>query len=381
MIELHGIAWNHTRGFLPVVATAQRFEERHPDVRITWEKRSLQAFADASMEALAREYDLIIMDHPHTALSARAGLLLPLEPLLDTAFLADQATHSVGQSHQSYTFDGQQWTLATDAAAPIATWRPDLIAQHGLSLPQSWEDLLALAEDGFVTACLYPIDSLMHLLMFCDALGHPAFASDAELAPDDILSEALGRLLDLAARVDPACFHRNPIHTAEYMSTSNEPAATYCPFAYGYSNYSRPGYARFSLQAGPLVSFRGRPLRSVLGGAGMAISSHSRHPETAAAYAVFTAAPETQSGIYFNAGGQPGHRTAWTSPTVNAQCDNFFLITLSTLDRALMRPKYPGYMQFQDLATPVVHDCLTGECDRPSTVSALQSLYRQSLLV
>jgi multiple sugar transport system substrate-binding protein len=35
MIHLKGIAWNHTRGFVSVVATAQRFEELHPGVSIS----------------------------------------------------------------------------------------------------------------------------------------------------------------------------------------------------------------------------------------------------------------------------------------------------------------------------------------------------------
>jgi multiple sugar transport system substrate-binding protein len=77
MIELRGIAWNHSRGFTSVVATGQRFEELCPEVRVTWEKRSLQAFADASMEDLVARYDLIVMDHPHTALAATDNLLLP----------------------------------------------------------------------------------------------------------------------------------------------------------------------------------------------------------------------------------------------------------------------------------------------------------------
>ena len=40
MIELRGITWNHTRGYLPMAATAQRFSEMHPGVSIHWEKRS-----------------------------------------------------------------------------------------------------------------------------------------------------------------------------------------------------------------------------------------------------------------------------------------------------------------------------------------------------
>ena len=32
--RLTGITWNHTRGYLPLVATAQRFSEMHPEVEI-----------------------------------------------------------------------------------------------------------------------------------------------------------------------------------------------------------------------------------------------------------------------------------------------------------------------------------------------------------
>jgi multiple sugar transport system substrate-binding protein len=57
-IQLRGITWNHTRGYLPMVATAQRFAETHPGVEIIWEKRSLQAFADRDITELAQQYDL-----------------------------------------------------------------------------------------------------------------------------------------------------------------------------------------------------------------------------------------------------------------------------------------------------------------------------------
>jgi multiple sugar transport system substrate-binding protein len=62
MKKLKGITWNHTRGLLPMVATAQRFSELNPDVEISWEKRSLQDFADSSIEALAKKFDLLVID-------------------------------------------------------------------------------------------------------------------------------------------------------------------------------------------------------------------------------------------------------------------------------------------------------------------------------
>jgi multiple sugar transport system substrate-binding protein len=362
MIELRGIAWNHTRGFTSVVATAQRFEELHPEVRITWEKRSLQAFADASMEDLAGRYDLIVMDHPHTALAATAKLLLPLDEWLSDSFLADQAAHSVGASHESYRFDGHQWTLATDAAAPIATWRPDLVEKYGLSLPRTWSDVLALAREGFVTVSAFPIDVLMHTYMFTQAAGHAPFSTGEGIGPTEVVAGALEELKRLVALCDPVCLERNPIRTAEWMSSvDDDPRAAFCPFAYGYSNYSRPGYARHLLKAGGLVTHDGKRLRSTLGGAGVAASARTKHPQVSADYAMFTALPEIQRGIYFEAGGQPGHRSAWMDPVVNAASRDFFQDTLPTLDEALCRPKVHGYMDFQDAATPVAHAAVAGK--------------------
>jgi multiple sugar transport system substrate-binding protein len=379
MTVLKGIAWNHTRGFVSVVACAQRFEEIHPDVTIVWEKRSLQAFADASMADLANAYDLIVMDHPHTALAATEGLLLPYEDWLSAGFLADQAANSVGGSHGSYRFGGKQWTLATDAATPIATWRPDLMEQHQLELPQTWEDVLDLAKRGFVTVSAFPIDMLMHSYTFCEALGEPPFQTDSGIASEETLAAALAELRKLASLCDPACLDRNPIRTAEWMSRTDDKRAAYCPFAYGYSNYSRPRYAPYLLKAGGLVSINGKRLRSTLGGAGVAVSSKTKHPRACMDFAAFTASEETQKGLYFQSGGQPGHRAAWTDDAVNAACHDFFRDTLQTLDESLLRPQFPGYMEFQDSATPVAHDCVKGTLSPADAAKEINRLYRVSL--
>jgi len=377
MTNLRGIAWNHTRGFVSVVATAQRFEELHPEVSIQWEKRSLQAFADASMAELADRFDLIIMDHPHTALAATEGLLLPYEGWLPAEFLSDQAANSVGGSHESYRFAGKQWTLATDAATPIATWRPDLMKQNGLAQPQTWDEVLALARGGFVTVSAFPIDVLMNTYMFCEALGETPFTIDGELASHEVLAGALEELQKLVALCDPACLTRNPIRTAEWMAETSDARAAYCPFAYGYSNYSRPGYAKHLLKAGGLVSFNGRRLRSTLGGAGIAVSSKTEHPRACMDYAEFTASPDIQKGLYFQAGGQPGHRGAWVDDAVNAASSNFFRDTLQTLDESLLRGKFPGYMTFQDQGTPLAHDCVAGKTQPAEAAREINRIYRQ----
>ena len=78
-ITLTGITWNHTRGYLPMVATAQRFSELHPDIEIVWHKRSLQEFADYPIERLVERFDLLVIDHPFAGQAAAQNVLLPLD--------------------------------------------------------------------------------------------------------------------------------------------------------------------------------------------------------------------------------------------------------------------------------------------------------------
>ena len=82
-----------------------------------------------SRPRLAVGYDLSVLVQPWIGGCGAAGALLPPNDYLDAAFLNDQARNSVGKSHNSYSFEGQQWALAVDAASQVAAYRPDLLAK------------------------------------------------------------------------------------------------------------------------------------------------------------------------------------------------------------------------------------------------------------
>jgi multiple sugar transport system substrate-binding protein len=376
-IKLTGITWNHTRGYLPLVATAQRFGELHPDVTIEWHRRSLQEFADAPIERLAEHFDLLIIDHPFAGYAAAHPALLPLDEHLPAAFLSDQAANGVGASHASYAYGGRQWALAIDAATPVSAYRPDLLERYEARLPETWEELLALACRHLVALPAIPLDSLMNFYMLCIGVGEQPFASAEQVVSPEVGITALDLLRELVGLCAPACLERNPIATYETLVGGDDQA--YCPFAYGYSNYARPEYTTRPLRFGGLVRLNGRPLRSTLGGTGLAISARCRDIGPALEYAQFVASPDCQRGMYAISGGQPGHRQAWLDPALNRACGNFFLDTLPTLDDAYVRPRYPGYIAFQDRAGPVVHRYLREGGDARAAVAELDGLYRQSL--
>lgn len=354
MIALKGITWNHTRGYVPMAATAQRFCELHPDVEIRWEKRSLQQFADAPVEKLAGDFDLLVIDHPFIGYAAEHEVLAPLDELLPAEFLEDQARNSTGLSHESYRYCERQWALAVDAATPVSGWRRDLLERAGASPPETWSELMALARRGLAIVPGLAIDSLMHFYMLCVACGEEPFAADGEIVSRQTGTRALILLRELLSACGPECLERNPPQTWDLLAHGDK--AAYCPFAYGYSNYARPGYAAHPLEFGGLVSLDGGTrCRSTLGGAGLAVSAGCRHKTESAAYARFVASAACQRTLYFQSGGQPGHRSAWTDAEVNRASNNFFRNTLQTLDEAYLRPRFSGYLRFQDEAALVVH--------------------------
>ncbi|WP_207901459.1 ABC transporter substrate-binding protein [Acidipila rosea] len=375
-VELHGITWKHTRGLVPMQATTQRFEELYPNVRISWQTRSLQSFADEPLDVLAQKYDLLVIDHPSTGIAAKGGILLPLDEILPSDFLKDQAENSVGASHQSYINEGHLWAVAIDAATPVSLCRPELLRQAG-GAPRTWEDLLDLARQGVVALPGLAIDSLMNFYMLCLALGEAPFSVEGQVTAAPVSSEAMRLLRELLLACGPEWYEANPIKVWNRLAA--EDGWAYCPFAYGYSNYSRRGYADHIVEAGELIRMNGAPLRSTLGGAGLAISAHCAHRDTATAYAQFVASGQCQRTLYFDSGGQPGHRTAWLDQEVNRRSNGFFERTLPVLDRAWLRPRFDGYLQFQQQASELLHHYLIAGGEERDVADEMNRMLRQAL--
>jgi len=373
---LKGNSWGHSRGITPLLAAGQRWSELHPGVEVQWDKRSLQQFADYPIEALTEEYDLLIIDHPWVGRAAALGCVLPLDKYLSPEYLKDQAENSVGYSHHSYNYEGHQWALAIDAATPAASCRKDLLEAARVRVPETWEEVLELARMGKVAVPGIPIDLLMNFYMFCIAHGSRPFQDTGRVVDEEVGVRALRTMKELYSLVDPSFFACNPIAVAERMTTTDE--YWYCPFAYGYSNYAREGYARRRLEYADLVSMGGGRLRSTIGGTGLAVSAASRHPELALDFLRMVMAPAFQASFYVEHGGQPGHRKAWLSEKANRLTHNFFYTLLPVMERGYMRPRYSGYLYFQDHAGQPVQDYLRGVANESKALTAMNLLYRES---
>ena len=375
-IQLNGITWSHSRGYTSITAVSQRFCELNPGVSIEWEKRSLQEFADAPIENLAKAYDLLIIDHPWAGFAAATGILLPLNEYLPAAYLADQETNSVGKSHLSYNFNGFQSALAIDAATPVAVYRPDYFADQGAVLPTDFEDVVELAKTGCVAFAGIPLNLLMDFYMYCATTTSSFFEDDDNIVDRAVGIEVLENMRRLACLCRPEIFGWDPIQVHEALAADS--GLYYCPYAYGYTNYSRRGYCDHLLKAGDLVNYKGNMLKSVLGGTGLAVSSLCENRDMAVKFAQYAASPLIQTTLYTENGGQPGHRKAWLDEENNRMTLDFFKDTLKTLDNSYLRPRYNGYLYFQDHAGDYVRDYVMNGGNAGNVLDQLNALYRKS---
>ena len=376
-IILKGITWGHSRGITPLLAYAQRFAELHPKVEVQWTKRTLQEFADFPIENLTRDYDLLIIDHPWVGCAAATDCVLPLDKYLSNTYLEDQAKNSVGGSHQSYYYKNHQWALAIDAATPVASYRADLMEKQGVAVPGTWEELLTLARKGKVAVPAIPIDLLMNFYTFCLAHGKEPFQTEEEVIDKETGLQALDTMKELYSLVDKRMFGYNPIAVAEIMS--KEDNFWYCPFAYGYSNYARSGYAKHRLHYTDVVSFNGEKLRTTVGGTGLAVSAFSKQKEWALRFAREIVSPECQRTFYVQHGGQPGHLAAWKDDEANRLCNNYFINVLPAMQRGYIRPRYNGYLHFQDEGGNPIRRYLWHGGQPVKLLEELNNIYRHSI--
>ncbi len=368
---LRGMTWNHERGLRPLVEASKLFLEK-TGVEITWDARSLSDFELFPLEELAETYDLIMIDHPHIGVAHGKNLLTPLETLLSPEFLAEQKTGEVGQSYDSYTYQGHQYALPVDAATQVSAFRPDLLKKP---LPKTWEEVFALNTGKNIAIPFVPVHAYSSFFTLCSHFQTEKFWSNEADLSLEVGEKALDLLIGLLAIAHPDSKDLDPILLLDAMMTKDE--IHYAPLIYGYSNYARQGFGANLIEFAdmPKENLEKAPYGSMIGGVGLAISSACKDLGSAVKFVEMVATPQFQKQEFFDGGGQPGHIQAWTDPRVNEINHNFYKNTLETMRLGSLRPRFEGYIDFQGKAGALIRDfVLEGTGNKRAFIEELNTL-------
>ena len=361
------VAWDDPRCIQPLQAAAEVWSARTGD-KVQIAKRPLTAFNDQPLIELSPHCDVMIVDYPHIAQALNEKAIVPLAILAGEDEMRQVADRAVGKAQESFVVNGVTVAFASDAACHVSAFRPAQLQKLGIEAPTTWEQVFDLQKfrPASVAFALHHTDAISCLLSLADGEG-AAPDGGSFLFPDRSAAIRACKLLScLSENVESDCWSFTP--QALFHYALSKPDIAYIPFTFGYAGRTKPEHGGWRF--GSLPSGSG----SLLGGAGMAVSSMSERKESAVRFASWYCCDEGQLLAGRN-GGQPAGLAAWEDPVANSAADDFFFRTRVTQEAAFVRPLAHWWPTFQTKAGMVLVNCLRNKIPAPSIVDELEMLY------
>lgn len=362
-----GLTWDHPRGYDALAEAARRANAERRFPLVVWEKQPLEGFESAPISELAARHDLIVLDHPHIGEAMAEDCLIPLEDLYSGGLLEIWEAQSVGPSLASYRWEEKTYAIPLDVATQAMARRADRIADA----PDTWEGVEALAAEQPVALSLGGPHAFLNLISMAAGEGH--VVGGDEMLPDDAALSALARLGRLARAAPQGTGTLNPIGLLEAMARGDSIALI--PLVFGYVTYSCPGYAPCKVSFSDTICAEGAK-GGVLGGTGVGFSRRADPSPELLEHIAWLIREDTQTDFLPQFGGQPSARAAWESATVNEACGNFFAATRATAEKALLRPRFDGYIAFQSKASTLLREAFAESRREEKTLENLRGLWR-----
>ncbi|GAA4489220.1 extracellular solute-binding protein [Actinoallomurus oryzae] len=372
MTDYRGLTWDHPRGTVALNTAAGRFSrEAHGDT-LAWDGQPLEGFESHPIGDLCARYDLVVLDHPHLGDALAADALRPLDDLFPGDVLDEWRASAVGASAASYTARGRLWAAPLDAATQVSACHRESVPEP----PRTWDEALRTARRVPFALSLAGPHALLTFFSLCQGLGEAARTTgDGPLVSRATGVAALEMMRDAFAHCDPATARLNPIALLELLARGS---LAYCPFVYGYVNYAAaPGNPVRFADVPRLTP--GGPLGSTLGGTGLAVSRRAEVSDALKRHIAWLMSADAQRRFLPRHEGQPARREAWTDPEVDGSGGGFYSGTLATTEAAWVRPRHPGYTEFQTSASALIRESLEAGRAAAAAYDELEKAHRAAV--
>ncbi|WP_328428522.1 ABC transporter substrate-binding protein [Streptomyces sp. NBC_00443] len=355
----------------------------HPDEKVT-----LVELPDSADETHAQmttdlrggdrsRFDVLNIDVSWTSEFAAQGWIRPLArdrfplgsflpPVVDTA-----------------TYDGQLYAVPYVTNAGLLLYRKDILAKEGVDPPRTWAELERAAKS---IAPKYGLDGYAGQFLPYEGLtvnaAEAVYSAGGSILGDEgervtVNSTAARDGIDFLARGIREGWI--PERALTYKEEESKQAfqdgrllfLRNWPYAYvGASAKGSPVSGRIG--AVPLPGPDG-PGTSVLGGSNLAVSSHARHPDSAARLIAYLTSERVQRQVLTRGALPPVRADLYEDPGLVREFP--YLPTLrQSVQTAAPRPKSPRYDQVSLVVQAVVHDAMTG---RETPEAAVRRLARE----
>ncbi|WP_432878969.1 hypothetical protein ACQPYH_32035 [Kribbella sp. CA-245084] len=358
-VRLRGLTWDHPRGYRPLA------EYSCPGVEVEWDRQLLSGFESTPLMELAERYDLLVIDHPGLGAAIEAGAVLPVEDVFSAEDLAVWQSRAVQPTWESYQVDGHGWALPLDAATQACLYRPDRLGP-----PTTWSEVLELSS---VVLCVAgPHAGLMLLGMAGDRTGEHLLDRRRAVEALEVLRAVWSRSEQAFADLDPIGIHE----LLAVAGRGREPAC--CPLVYSYAYYGRttPDRVALAWSAAPRLRADDAVGNGTLGGTGLAVTPRAYSKVLAVTkYVRGLLDVRTQLELVSAVGGQSATAAVWESEAVDRAWNGHYSATLGTLRTSYVRPRFDGWIGFQDELSERVRELLDSDDDPARAVDRIEEDY------
>lgn len=364
-----GLTWDHPRG-TDALREAARLARERGEIDISWEAQPLEGFEARPIAALAAQYDLIVMDHPHLGDARADDCLKPLEPLFGD-LLEHWRSDTVGASFDSYGDRDGQWALPLDAATQVM-----IRGAHIDAAPQTLAELFSASASLRIVPCYAGPHAALMFMALCAGIGTPCSTVRSERFADPSAAlEALEIMARLGRPMDPQHWDMNPIDMHEAVAAGD---VDICPWVYGYAPYGRPGPGQ--VRSSDVVRLRPDGLLgSTLGGTGLGVTKNATITPALVNHIKWLMSMESQRGLIPAHSGQPSSRSAWSDENINQAVGGFYNDTRRTTDAAWVRPQWPGYPAFQATLSDIIRTGLRNRDTAPNIYAHWEAAYQSAI--
>jgi len=358
----------------PVPGLLREFEGAHPGVRVKgealpWTSDDQHQLYVINLEGRSPGFDVMMLDCIWVPEFARAGWLVDLTAQLTPDELAPYFASAVTAG----TYEDRVWALPWNMNVGLLYYRSDLLARYGLRPPQTYEELIAAvgrirdaernpALEGYLWQGKQYEGLVVNVLEALWANGTGLFGEDGAVLPDP------------ARAADALRFLRRLIETnvSPAWTTAADEELSRRAFGDGHAIFLRNWPYAMDLFEAPgsavrgKVAFvslpgraRGAPGVGSTGGAHLAVSRRSRHPELAVALVRHLTSRPAQRAIALGAALSPTRRDLYRdAELVRARPGMPRLDELMVAGRP--RPVTPAYLLVSSTVQPEFSAALVG---------------------
>ena len=369
---IKGVAFDHPRIMKPLQASAAAFMSRFPDTRIEWVKNSLAEFEETSLCQNSERYDIFAFDHPLIGDSVVDGCILDLEEIRP-GLIQDLRFRSMGLSLDSYVYGNSLFGVPFDGASQNSAWvRSSFIERKPPTNLGELSSFVSQHGESSVALPLSPAHSSSTFLTIAASSGEIAEKESFLMEPARLMKayEIFSAIVKLS---DPQSVFHDPISLLNEMSEGSQ--VLFSPYIFGYGIYSSSSFSKEPLSFGSALSIDGSPTRSVLGGAGIAISSQSGQPDLALDYVEFLVSDECMTEIVGPNNGQGGIQAGWGAGADPEMANYFFGSTSDSIRSAFVRPRYRGFVNFFSELGAYLTDSVKKQIDSDIAVKHILDLF------